>query len=174
MNINIQGKNIEVTQDLKDYATTKASKMTRYFGNIQSINITLGLERGRSTAEITLMASGKVIRSEEKGSDMYIAIDFAVEKLEKQIRRYKERLKSRSQPNDFIRTINDEVYTEEIKPRVVKTKTFYLKPMHEEEAIEEMELLGHDFFLFLHVPSGNVGLIYRRNEGDLGLILGEI
>ncbi len=173
MNINVQGKNIEITEDLKEYAVNKLNKMTRYFGNIQSVTITLGLERGRSTAEITLLASGKVVRSEELGSDMYLAIDFAIEKLEKQIRRYKERLSSRSQPNEVIRAIKEESAVKEKKSKVVKTKRFFLRLMDEDEAIEEMELLGHDFFLFLHASTGNIGLIYKRTEGDLGLILGE-
>lgn len=173
MNIAIQGKNIEITEDLKDYAVNKLNKITRYFGNIQGVTIALGLERGRSIAEITLLASGKVVRSEEIGSDMYLAIDFAVEKLERQVRRYKERLTSRSQPNEVIRVMREETEAEEKKLRIVRTKIFLLRPMDEEEAIEEMELLGHDFFLFLHAATGNVGLIYKRANGDLGLILGE-
>jgi len=177
MNITVKGKNIDLTDDLKEYGIKKINKLTRYFSNIQGVTLTLSLERGQSISEITLMASGKIIRSEERNTDMYSSIDSSVESIENQIRRYKERLTSRSHPNDIIRGMPE--YTasseeEKEKPKIVKTKRFPLRPMDENEAIEQMELLGHDFFLFLHPQTGNVGLLYKRTDGNLGLILGEL
>ncbi|MBT9130298.1 MAG: Ribosome hibernation promotion factor [candidate division WS2 bacterium] len=177
MNITVKGKNIDLTDDLKEYGTKKINKLTRYFSNIQSVTLTLSLERGQSISEITLLASGKIIRSEERNTDMYSSIDLSVESIENQIRRYKERLTSRSHPNDIIRGISEfqaNPEEEREKPKIVKTKKFPLRPMDENEAIEQMELLGHSFFLFIHPQTGNIGLLYKRTDGDLGLILGEL
>lgn len=178
MNITVKGKNVDLTDDLKEYGIKKINKLTRYFSHIQSVALTLSLERGQSISEITLMASGKIIRSEERNTDMYTSIDMSVESIENQIRRYKERLTSRSHPNDIIRGMPEHSANskeeEKEKPKIVKTKSFPLKPMDENEAIEQMELLGHSFFLFLHPQTGNVGLLYKRTDGNLGLILGEL
>ncbi|MCR4428869.1 MAG: ribosome-associated translation inhibitor RaiA [Caldiserica bacterium] len=173
MRIIVKGKNVDLTEALHQYAIKKVQRVDRYFNNIQDVLVTLSMERGRFSAEATMQVSGALIRAEEKDSDMYSAIDRMADKLERQVKRHKERLtrkgKATSQGERAVPSFEGEGIALE-EPRVVKTKRFALKPMNPEEAVEQLELLGHSFFVFLNAESNRVNVVYKREDGNYGLI----
>ena len=177
MRISVKGKNVDLTEALRQYALKKVQRVDRYFNNIQDVLVTLSMERGRFAAEATMQVSGAIIRAEEKDADMYSAIDRMADKLERQVKRHKERL-TRKGKVAAAATPSEEpaVFPEEKEfssweePKIVKTKRFELKPMSAEEAVEQLELLGHSFFVFLNAKSNQVNVVYKREDGNYGLI----
>lgn len=177
---NIRGKNVEVTQNLRDYVEKRVGKITRYFENIQDVSVLLAVEKGRHIVEVTaeLPRSGLVLRGQESTADMYSSIDLVVEKLERQIRKQKTKLERRFRGGGF----KSELFAEEQKARpeqheeeteeypVVKTKRFVVKPMDVQEAIMQMNLLNHNFFVFRDAQTENFSVVYRRNDGAYGLL----
>jgi putative sigma-54 modulation protein len=182
MDMHITGKNIELSPTVRDYITRKLGKINRFLSNILSFDVVATEEQTRAPeqrfiVQVTLDSNGTLIRSEERGQDLYTATDKVFEVLSSQIERYKGKLpytKKRGTPS--IRTTTTEATaaiaseTEEQGPRVVRTKRFDIKPMSLDEAVDQMELLGHDFFLYYDPDVNRMNLLYRRKDGNYGLI----
>ncbi len=175
MEINVRGKNIEVTDALVDYARKKIKKLARYLDRAKEAQVVMSVIREEHIVEVTVALNGLILRGEESTGDMYASIDMVVDKLEKQLVKYKTRL-SRSLRQQGLRAITEKQFSPEMRggaeeeARLVKTKRFPLKPMNIEEAIMQMDLLGHDFFVFANAESETVNVLYRRKDGDYGLI----
>ena len=172
MNFIISGKNIEVTPGLKDAIEQKLGKLERYFTPETEINVTLSVEKGRQKIEVTIPVKGNIIRSEQSSTDMYVSIDLVVDVIERQIRRYKTRLMNQkydgtSFKQEFMEQ-EDDVEDDEI--RIIRSKKFAIKPMDVEEACVQMELLGHDFFVFRNADTFEVNVVYKRKGNTYGLI----
>jgi putative sigma-54 modulation protein len=179
MQLQVTGRHMEVSPAIRDYATEKIGRIGKIHDRDEMIvEVVLHVEKNpsnknRDVAEVTAHMKGIVVRAEEAAADMYSAIDLVSEKLETQMRRYKERLKERRNgTKPVVRTADDTQLRDEIEEvgSVVRTKTVEAKPMTEDEAILQLELLGHDFFVFRHAATSNVSVLYRRNDGDYGLI----
>jgi len=165
-------------ENLLDYAEEKIGKVEKFYGNIQEADLVLSEVRGRNVAEITLKVSGKIIRAETEGSNIRAAIDRLSDKLETQMRKYKERLQDRS------RKVTKDTYPSEDRSEpekgsgngIIREKKFYVEPMSDDEAVEQIDLLGHDFFLYYRMSgkAGNLALLYRRKSGGFGLLIPEI
>ncbi len=170
MLFNFVGKNIELTDSLKDMAEKKLSKLEKFFSEEIEARVVFSVIKESQTVEVTVFLPDTIIRAEETTDDMYTSIDRAVDALERQIRKYKTRLKNRYQNNDTIRFDLIEDKTEEEKTNIVKRKKFQLNPMNEEEAILQMELLNHKFFIFLDEDLETIKVLYKRNDGNYGII----
>ncbi|NLJ80895.1 MAG: ribosome-associated translation inhibitor RaiA [Firmicutes bacterium] len=174
MRINVSGKNLEITQALRSYAEKKVAKIEKYLNQNQtsSAEVMLRLERGKHIAEVTMNLSGVMLRGEAKTADMYTSIDAAVDRIERQFNKYKTRIQRRMHGpkiGEVVSPRKSEV-KEEGEPSIVRTKRFALKPMDAEEAVLQMELLGHDFFVFSNSDTGDVSVVYKRRDGNYGLI----
>ena len=173
MNVIVSGKNLEVSEGLKEYVEKKIGRLERYLPALTDARVEFALEKTKSidqreVVQVTLRTNGTILRGEERASDFGSAVDIVMEKLEKQIERYKgKHYRGRAQAE---RAAPEEQATEEQIPRIVRTKRFRTRPMTEEEAIEQMELLGHSFFVFIHRERGTINVLYRRKDGDYGLI----
>ncbi len=172
MNIKYYGRFVDVTDSLRDYAEKKINKLDWFFGPEADAQVKFTLERGsKNIAEITITMRGMLFRAEEITDDMYASIDSAVDKLSRQIRRHRTKLdkKFRSPaPLPPVETAEEDVAEEE--RRVVKVKRFQVKPMNVEDAIMQMEQLGHSFYLFDNAETGKVCVLYLRKDGDYGLL----
>ncbi len=172
----VSGKNIEVTEALKERAIKKLGKLEKFFKPNTEAQVTMSVSKNRHILEVTIYFDGGVMRAEVENDDMYSAIDKAVERLESQIRKNKSRLEKRLREGAFLPenfTDGQEV-REEDEFRVVRSKKFAVKPMTVEEAILQMNLLGHSFFVFKNSATGEVNVVYRRRAGDYGLIEPEL
>lgn len=171
MKLNFTGKNIEVTEALKDVTEKKLGKLDKYFQGDVEGNVVYSVERNRKIIEITINLPGTILRAEEYSDDMYAAVDKAVDILERQIRKHKTKLQRRYTNGETIRFENIEpLHEEEDRPKVVRTKRFDMKPMNVEEAILQMELLRHNFFVFMNADSDDINVLYKRKDGNYGLI----
>ncbi len=181
MNIQVRGDQLTVTDALREYAEKKISKLQRYFETPldNHVNVTMSVNRGLHTVEVTIPLPGVMLRAEEKSEDMYASIDMVIDKLERQIRKHKTKINRRMRKAG-VRTLfkenvdmNGAVATEEAEEELelVKTKTFTLKPMDVEEAILQMNLLGHNFFVFANAETDDVNVVYVRDDGKYGLIV---
>lgn len=172
MILNFTGKNVEVTEALKDVTNKKLKRLDKYFQKDVVGNVVYSVERNWKIIEITINLPGTILRVEESSDDMYTSIDKAVDVLERQIRKYKTRLQKRNQTGETIRFENviPLKENEDEKPRIVKTKRFGMKPMSVEEAVLQMELLRHNFFVFMNADSEEVSVVYKRKDGNYGLI----
>ncbi len=181
MNFIISGKNINVTAGLKDTIEQKLSKLERYFTPETEIHVTLSVEKERQKIEVTIPVKGGIIRSEQTSSDMYVSIDLVEEVIERQLRKYKNKLIAKSQGHptassgsgnsfkkEFLENPIEESNDEEIK--IVKTKRFGIKPMYPEDACIQMDLIGHSFFVFSNAETDEVNVVYKRKDGSFGLI----
>ncbi len=175
MKVIVRGKNIEATPALVDYATKKLSKLEKHFDRAADAQVVLSVIREDHIVEVTFNLDGLILRGEESTGDMYASIDMVADKLEKQIGKYKTRM-NKSMRQQGLRTISEKHAAKEAEeraseePTVVKTKRFTLKPMTVEEAIMQMDLLGHDFFVYSDADSDSVNVLYRRKDGNYGLI----
>lgn len=172
MILNFTGKNVEVTEALKDVTNKKLKRLDKYFQKDVVGNVVYSVERNWKIIEITINLPGTILRVEESSDDMYTSIDKAVDVLERQIRKYKTRLQKRNQTGETIRFENviPLKENEDEKPKIVKTKRFGMKPMSVEEAVLQMELLRHNFFVFMNADSEEVSVVYKRKDGNYGLI----
>lgn len=175
MKMNYAGKNIDVTDSLRDITEKKLGKLDKYFDKDIEGDITFSTEKNRKIVEVTINLPGTIIRAEETSDDMYASIDKVVDRLERQIRKYKTKLQDRFQDNKTIRFeyVNSPDKKEEEddgSPKLARRKKFGLKPMNYEEAILQMELLGHDFFVFRDGETAETNVVYKRKQGDYGLI----
>ena len=178
MQLIIQGKNIEVTDRLQEYIEKKVGKLDRYLPTITEARMELSVEgaksaKDRQVAQLTVRSKGTLLRAEERSADMFASIDAIVDKMYRQIVRYKGKRYGRGRGPGEIPPV-EEFEEEEASPRIVRTKRFQVAPMDEEEAVEQMELLGHDFFVFFNVNTNEVNVIYRRKDGNYGLIEPEL
>ncbi|WP_094603801.1 ribosome hibernation-promoting factor, HPF/YfiA family [Sporomusa silvacetica] len=175
MAIVVRGKNIDITPALKDYVTKRVGKITKYFDGASMGEITaiLTVNKGRHIVEVTVPINGILLRGEEETPDMYTSIDLVIEKLEKQIEKYKtklsRKLKSGSFKTDLIpatplATVSEDEFD------IVKTKRFAIKPMVVDEAVMQMNLINHDFYVFANADTEEVNVVYRRRDGRYGLI----
>jgi putative sigma-54 modulation protein len=173
MRLEIRGKNIEVTDALKDYTTKRLSKLEKYIEDVKTAQVALSLDGEGHKVEVTIPLNGIILRGEEVREDMYTSIDMVIEKLEKQIEKYKTKLYRSHRGIGLKQAVADENKKEDFqqeKFKIVRTKRFALKPMDEEEAIMQMNLLGHSFFVFFNADSEEVNVVYKRKDGDYGLI----
>lgn len=166
MNIIVNGRHLAITPALKNYAEEKIGRFDKYVSNISEAIVTLSVEKYRHKAEVLLKVNGVMIQAESVTGEVYSAIDEVVEKLEKQILRYKEKLHSYRKAEK--RPLETAVAKE--KGRIIKLKKFDMKPMDPEDAVDQMELLEKDFFVFTNKHSGDINVIYRRKDGNYGLI----
>ena len=167
----ISGKNIEVTPGLKDAIEQKLGKLERYFTPETEINVTLSVEKGRQKIEVTIPVKGNIIRSEQTSNDMYVSIDLVEEIIERQLKKYKNKIITKQQSNSNFRKeyIEKEVEADD-EIKIIRTKKFDMKPMYPEDACVQMELLGHDFFVFVNAEDDNVNVVYKRKGNTYGLI----
>lgn len=171
-------KKVNIPNYIHNYAEKKVGKLDRYFKEDATAAITFSVEKDRNQVEVTIRSSGTIFRVSESSSDMRASIDAAVASLERQFRKNKSRLEKRLRQGAFERTVDEaEVASfvpegpEEGEYRIVRTKTFPIKPMTQEEAILQMNLLGHSFFAFRNEDAGgSFAVVYRRNNGDYGII----
>ncbi len=168
MRIIISGKNLEVTDGLKNVLEKKLQKLDKYFDPSTEVVATLSVEKNRHILEVTIPINGAILRAEEATQDMYHTIDRVMEKLERQIRKYRTKIERKMKKGSFRYDFLLE--KEEKEPKVVKTKKFAMKPMPVEEALLQMELLGHSFFVFLNGENDEVNVVYKRKDGNYGLI----
>ncbi|MCK4472210.1 MAG: ribosome-associated translation inhibitor RaiA, partial [Anaerolineae bacterium] len=173
MQLIIQGKNMEVTDRLQEYIEKKVGKLDRYLPTITEARIELSVEgaksaKDRQVAQLTVRSKGTFLRAEERTADMFASIDAIVDKMYRQIVRYKGKRYGRGRGPGEMPPVEE--FEEEEPPRIVRTKRFQVAPMDEEEAIEQMELLGHDFFIFFNVDANGINVIYRRKDGNYGLL----
>lgn len=176
MQLIISGKNLEVSDWLKEYIEKKIGKLDRYLPALNEARVELALENTKNmkksqVVQVTLRSNGTIMRGEERSSDFTVAIDTVAEKLYKQIERYKgKRYRGRTQSEQATQLPETESSIQAETPRIVRVKRFRTPPMTAEEAIEQMELLGHNFFVFANREHGKINVLYRRNDGNYGLI----
>ncbi|WP_337104022.1 ribosome hibernation-promoting factor, HPF/YfiA family [Paenibacillus sp. YIM B09110] len=178
MMYNIRGQRFQVTDALRDYVEKKLSRLERYFETpvASEINVTLSVTKGQHTVEVTIPLVGVMLRAEEKSEDMYASIDVVVDKLERQIRKHKTKVNRKFRQDSGVRALFREegsavsVLDEEDELELVRTKRFTLKPMDVEEAILQMNMVGHNFFVFANVDNKEVNVVYKRSDGKYGLI----
>jgi len=172
--LQVKGRNVTVSDSLKDYAIEKLAKLEKHLNDAARLELELQVEKNPSiaenqVAEATVWTKGPVLRARESSQDMRASIDLSVEKLERQARRYRDKRKrgpSRATPQFDSRP----VVPDSEEPRIVKTKQFPVKPMSPEEAVLQLELIGHDFFVFQNAETNDVNVVYRRRDGNYGLI----
>lgn len=168
----ISGKNIDITNGLKDAVEQKLGKLERYFTPETEIHVTLSVEKERQKIEVTIPIKGNIIRSEQVSDDMYVSIDLVEEIIERQLRKYKTKLIDKHQGGNSLRQefIEEEVPVETDEVKIVRTKHFGVKPMFAEDACVQMELLGHAFYVFMNAETDEVNVVYKRKDGTYGLI----
>lgn len=169
----ITGKNIDVTPGLKEAVEHKLGKLERYFTSDTEVIVTLSVQKEHQKIEVTIPVKGNIIRSEQVSNDMYVSIDLVEEIIERQLRKYKNKLIARHQgggnfQQEFFDSKDEGMDDEEVK--IVRTKRFGIKPMYSEDACIQMDLLGHDFFVFCNAETDEVNVVYRRKNGSFGLI----
>lgn len=179
MQITITARNLEITEPLKRYAEEKIARLQKFVNQITSVHIILSVEKHRQIAEVTLHVREHTIRGEESSADLYSAIDLVADKIERQILRYKEKIvdhsgrglgrSAESAESEEPTPAENESFSED-GPRIVRTKRFAMKPLSPDEAAVHMGLLGHTFFVFRNAQTQEVNVLYRRRDGDYGLI----
>ena len=167
----ISGKNIEITQGLRSAVESKIGKLEKYFTQDTEVHVTLSVEKDRQKIEVTIPVKGSIIRSEQTSNDMYVSIDLVEEIIERQMKKYKNKLIDKKQSAQAFSDLflNEEVPADE-EIQIVKAKRFAMKPMDPEEACVQMELLGHNFYVFLNADTEQVNVVYKRMGNTYGLI----
>ena len=171
----ILGKNIEVTPGLRSAVEDKIGKLEKYFNPDTEAHVTLSVEKDRQKIEGTIPVKGNIIRSEQVSNDMYVSIDLVEEIIERQLKKYKTKLIAKEQSagcfkQDFI----EKDYMDEEEVQIVRTKKFDIKPMYPEDACVQMELLGHNFYVFCNAETDQVNVVYKRKGNTYGLIEPEV
>lgn len=173
MKINILGRGIEVTEGLRTAIEDKLSKLEKYFVPGTEVYVTLGVEKGSQKMEVTIPVKGSIIRAEEESNDMYATIDLVEETIERLLVKHKSKLvdKKKAYRDFFTTEFIDADYDEEDQAiKIVRTKRFGIKPMDAEEACIQMNMLGHNFFVFLNADTDEVNVVYKRKGNTYGLI----
>lgn len=185
LDVEVFGRNMEITDRIYDYATKRVSKLERYLPGIEEARVDVAYVKSarsasdRQVAQITVRGKGFILRAEERSDDIFAALDEALDKIQRRIERYKgKHYRGRGDGRtaaDVVPQTVDEEESSELGPVIVRTKRFFLHPMDEMEALEQMELLGHEnFFVFYNVKSNNINILYRRRDGTYGLIEPEL
>jgi putative sigma-54 modulation protein len=171
MKVTVMSKNIEITPALREMIEKKISKLDKYFEKEVDAKVTISVQKNRHIVEVTIPFSGIMLRAEEATEDMYKSIDMVEEKLVRQIRKQKTKLSRKyNQSLRFAEIATDLEEVEETKGKIVRTKTFAVKPMSSEEAVLQMELLGHNFFVYQDTDTNNISVLYKRKDGNYGLL----
>lgn len=173
MDFNIRGSKVEVTNAIENYITEKIGKLNKYFEKPDELtaNVLIRVNGIAQTVEVTIPIKKALLRAEDTNKDLYSAIDLVYEKLERQIRKNKTRMSRKAVRSDYSLFADFDLdKNEEENGLIVKRKTFDAKPMNEEEAILQMNLIGHDFFIYNDVDTNNVSVIYKRKDGNYGII----
>ena len=173
MRITITGKNIELTEGLKEAVEERLSKLEKYFAPETEVHVTLSVEKERQKIEVTIPVKGNVIRAEQVSNDMYVSIEVVEEIIERQLKKYRNKIVTKQQNVEKFfaeeyHSKEDDEEDEEIK--IIRSKRFGIKPMYPEDACVQMELLGHDFFVFLNAETEEVNVVYKRKGNTYGLI----
>ena len=167
----ISGKNINVTPGLKEAVESKLGKLERYFTPETEIHVTLSVEKDRQKIEVTIPVKGNIIRSEQVSSDMYVSIDLVEEVIERQLRKYKTKIVNQQQAGgNFQKEFVEDEFLEDEEVKIIRTKKFGIKPMYPEDACVQMELLGHNFYVFRNAETDEVNVVYKRKGNTYGLI----
>ncbi len=171
MKFTISGKNIEITDGLRSTIKDKLGKLERYFTPETEIIVTLSVEKERQKIEVTIPVKGNIIRSEQVSNDMYVSIDLVEEVIERQLRKYKEKIIDKHQDGGNFKKEFIEKETEPLEEvKIIRTKHFGMKPMYPEDACVQMELLGHNFYVFYNAETEEVNVVYKRKGNTYGLI----
>ncbi len=167
----ISGKNINVTEGLKSAVYDKIGKLERYFTPDTEVHVTFNVEKERQKIEVTIPVKGNIIRAEQVSNDMYVSIDLVEEIIERQLKRYKSKLIEQKQAAiNFNPLFLEDVIEEDEEIRIIRSKRFAMKPMDAEEACIQMELLGHNFYVFRNANTDEVNVVYKRKGNTYGLI----
>lgn len=167
----ILGKNIEVTDGLRSAVEDKIGKLEKYFTPETEVHVTLSVEKERQKIEVTIPVKGNIIRSEQVSNDMYVSIDLVEEIIERQLKKYKRKLTDQKQAASFFKQdYIEKEYMDEEEIKIIRTKKFDIKPMYPEDACIQMELLGHNFFVFCNAETDQVNVVYKRKGNTYGLI----
>jgi len=174
MKIILSGKNMNIGETLKKQVDKKIRKIEKYFKPNVDVQVTMSTEGYRNIVEVTIPFDGVVIRAEESTDDMFTSLDRVIEKLEKQIHKHRTKLEKKLKEGAFkfdgVEFASGVSENEEIKGRIIRNKRFAIKPMTEDEALTQIDLLGHSFFVFLNAETDYVNVLYKRNDGNYGLI----
>lgn len=171
MKFTILGRNIEVTEGLRTAVEDKIGKLEKYFSPETTAMVTLSVERERQKIEVTIPVKGSIIRAEQSSSDMYVSIDLVEEVIERQLKKYKNKLTDKKHTREgFSSEFLEKEYEEDDTIKIERTKRFAIKPMDPEEACVQMELLGHNFFVFFNSETEEVNVVYKRKGNTYGLI----
>lgn len=172
----IIGKNINVTEGLKSAVQDKIGKLEKYFTTDTEVHVTLSVEKERQKIEVTIPVKGNIIRAEEVSNDMYVSIDLVEEVIERQLKKYKNKIidKKQEAASFFKQEYIENDYESEDDIKIVRTKKFDIKPMYPEDACVQMELLGHSFFVFVNAETDEVNVVYKRKGGTYGIIEADI
>ncbi|MCR4716987.1 MAG: ribosome-associated translation inhibitor RaiA [Lachnospiraceae bacterium] len=167
----ISGKNIDVTEGLKNAVYDKIGRLEKYFTPETEVHVTFNVEKERQIIEVTIPMKGNIIRAEQESTDMYVSIDLVVDVIDKQLKKYKTKLAEKKQSSEYFKAeyLQDEDLDDE-EIRIIRSKRFAVKPMDPEEACVQMELLGHTFFVFRNSETDEVNVVYKRKDGTYGLI----
>ena len=167
----ISGKNLDITEGLRSAVTEKLGKLERYFTPDTEVYVTLSVEKERQKIEVTIPVKGNIIRSEQSSTDMYVSIDLVEEVIERQLRKYKNKLVARQQGGgNFQKEFVEDEFLEDEEVNIIRTKKFGIKPMYPEDACVQMELLGHNFYVFRNAETDEVNVVYKRKGNTYGLI----
>lgn len=169
MEMNIRGDKIKVTDSMKNYITEKLSKLDKYFGAQEiKCNVVIKVKEKDQIIEVTIPANKFTLRAEEKHTDLYAATDLVIDKLERQIRKNKTKLTKYKTFEPIM--VQEEAPEKEEFSKIIKRKTLEIKPMDEEEAMLQMDLIDHDFFVFNNIDEGCISVLYKRKDGSCGII----
>lgn len=172
MRVTVSGKNIDVSPSIREYIEGKLDKFDRYFNTDIDIKVTVSVEKNRQKIEVTMpLRHGVTFRAEETSEDLYQSVDLVMDKLMKQMRKHKTKIEKKYHRHESIRVADIPDYEEEVvESKIVRTKSFPIKPMDAEEAVLQMEMLNHDFFVFRDGETDEVNVVYIRKDGNYGLI----
>ena len=167
----ISGKNIDVTEGLRNAVYDKIGRLEKYFTPETEVHVTFNVEKERQIIEVTIPMKGNIIRAEQESDDMYVSIDLVVDIIDRQLKRYKTKLAEKKQSSEYFKAeyLEDEDLDDE-EIRIIRSKRFAVKPMYPEDACVQMELLGHTFFVFRNSDTDEVNVVYKRKDGTYGLI----
>lgn len=171
MKLTISGTNVDITKGLKEAADDKFAKLDRYFSDDTEATVVLNVEKDMQKVEATIPMKGHIIRAEQASTDMYVTLDMVVDVIEAQLKKYRQKLVTKQQNAESLRQdFVEEVDTDDSEIKIIKSKKYGFKPMFPEDACVQMELLGHSFYVFSNAETDQVNVVYKRKDGNFGLI----
>ena len=171
----ITGRNIVVTDALREAVEEKLGKLDKFFASETEVHVTLGVQKERQKIEVTIPVKGHIIRSEQESDNMYVSIDLVEEVIERQLKKYKNKIIDKKQnaagfADEFVEDYDDENVHDGEEVEIIRTKHFGIKPMYPEDACVQMELLGHSFFAFVNAETDVINIVYKRKDGNYGML----